>query len=159
MVGVAQLAERQVVVLDVAGSNPVAHPSENAGQEGSPEQRAILLSIECPILGASRESILLIGTSSRDQAAHHEAGHAVARWALDLPILRVTLDGSNGPVTEPLPGGLITDGQRDLVAACGCIADYQYRGLKMRSRQALKTRVDLLRVFMEKYFCRWLKPD
>jgi hypothetical protein len=26
MVGVAQLAERQVVVLDVAGSNPVAHP-------------------------------------------------------------------------------------------------------------------------------------
>ena len=27
MVGVAQLAERQVVVLDVAGSNPVAHPT------------------------------------------------------------------------------------------------------------------------------------
>src|SRR6185437_14601083 len=32
MVGVAQLAERQVVVLDVAGSNPVAHPIGSAGQ-------------------------------------------------------------------------------------------------------------------------------
>ena len=31
MVGVAQLAERQVVVLDVAGSNPVAHPIFIAG--------------------------------------------------------------------------------------------------------------------------------
>ena len=27
MVGVAQLAERQVVVLDVVGSNPIAHPT------------------------------------------------------------------------------------------------------------------------------------
>ena len=27
MVAVAQLAERQVVVLDVAGSNPVGHPN------------------------------------------------------------------------------------------------------------------------------------
>lgn len=27
MVDVAQLAERQVVVLDVAGSSPVAHPN------------------------------------------------------------------------------------------------------------------------------------
>ena len=27
MVGVAQLVERQIVVLDVAGSSPVAHPS------------------------------------------------------------------------------------------------------------------------------------
>jgi hypothetical protein len=27
MVGVAQLAERQVVVLDVVGSNPIVHPS------------------------------------------------------------------------------------------------------------------------------------
>ena len=26
MVGVAQLAERQVVVLDVVGSSPIAHP-------------------------------------------------------------------------------------------------------------------------------------
>ena len=28
MVGVAQLAERQVVVLDVVGSNPIAHPKK-----------------------------------------------------------------------------------------------------------------------------------
>ena len=28
MVGVAQLAERQVVVLDVVGSNPTAHPKK-----------------------------------------------------------------------------------------------------------------------------------
>lgn len=26
MVGIAQLVERQIVVLDVAGSSPVAHP-------------------------------------------------------------------------------------------------------------------------------------
>ena len=32
MVGVAQLVEHQVVVLGVAGSNPVAHPIETAGQ-------------------------------------------------------------------------------------------------------------------------------
>jgi hypothetical protein len=30
MVGVAQLVEHQVVVLGVAGSNPVAHPIETA---------------------------------------------------------------------------------------------------------------------------------
>ena len=33
MVGVAQLVEHQVVVLGVAGSSPVAHPIESAGQE------------------------------------------------------------------------------------------------------------------------------
>jgi hypothetical protein len=32
MVGVAQLVERQVVVLDAAGSSPVTHPSVLAGQ-------------------------------------------------------------------------------------------------------------------------------
>ena len=30
MVGVAQLAERQVVVLDVVGSSPITHPKSNA---------------------------------------------------------------------------------------------------------------------------------
>ena len=28
MVAIAQLVERQIVVLDVAGSSPVSHPSE-----------------------------------------------------------------------------------------------------------------------------------
>ena len=32
MVGVAQLAERQVVVLDVVGSSPIVHPKFRAGQ-------------------------------------------------------------------------------------------------------------------------------
>jgi hypothetical protein len=31
MVGIAQLAERQVVVLDVVGSNPTAHPNLRQG--------------------------------------------------------------------------------------------------------------------------------
>jgi hypothetical protein len=31
MVGVAQLAEHQVVVLGVAGSNPVTHPIKKIG--------------------------------------------------------------------------------------------------------------------------------
>jgi hypothetical protein len=33
MVGVAQLAERQVVVLDVVGSSPIVHPKIRAGQK------------------------------------------------------------------------------------------------------------------------------
>ena len=33
MVGLAQLVERQVVVLDVTGSSPVAHPNEEKGRE------------------------------------------------------------------------------------------------------------------------------
>jgi hypothetical protein len=37
MVGVAQLVERQVVVLDVAGSSPVAHPKVSAFQKPRPE--------------------------------------------------------------------------------------------------------------------------
>ncbi len=31
MVGVVQLVEHQVVILDVAGSSPVAHPKKKAG--------------------------------------------------------------------------------------------------------------------------------
>lgn len=33
MVGIAQLAERQVVVLDVAGSSPVTHPKPRSGTQ------------------------------------------------------------------------------------------------------------------------------
>ena len=36
MVGIAQLAERQIVVLDVAGSSPVIHPL--TGEHCSPLQ-------------------------------------------------------------------------------------------------------------------------
>ncbi len=35
MVGVAQLAERQVVVLDVVGSSPIVHPKRKCRSEGS----------------------------------------------------------------------------------------------------------------------------
>ena len=34
LVAVAQLAERRVVVADVAGSNPVGHPTGNMGRMG-----------------------------------------------------------------------------------------------------------------------------
>ena len=37
MVGVAQLVEHRVVVLDAAGSSPVTHPSVSAGQRPCPE--------------------------------------------------------------------------------------------------------------------------
>ena len=32
MLGVAQLVERQTVALDVAGSNPVAHPKKDSNK-------------------------------------------------------------------------------------------------------------------------------
>jgi hypothetical protein len=43
MVGVAQLAERQVVVLDVVGSSPIVHPnvmSQDIGTTPNPFLRA-----------------------------------------------------------------------------------------------------------------------
>src|ERR1700761_5123872 len=52
MVGVAQLAERQVVVLDVVGSSTITHPSVLAGQRPCPGNGAWPLSFQCPILGA-----------------------------------------------------------------------------------------------------------
>jgi hypothetical protein len=114
------------VVLGVGGSSPLAHPTEGAGQKAPPTISAESSGFRCPILGAIREPILIIGTSSREQAAQHEAGHAVARWALNLPFQRITLNGPRGPVTEPDPGRLVTSLQGALIAACGAIADYQY---------------------------------
>ena len=89
-------------------------------------------------MGAIWEPILVIEPSSLEQAAHHEAGHAVARWALNSPFLRITLNGPNGPITEPQPGRLITSLQDALIATCGFIADYQHRGLKIRGSQVVK---------------------
>ena len=44
MVGVAQLAERQVVVLDVVGSSPIVHPKcDVARHRNDPEPRV------CPL--------------------------------------------------------------------------------------------------------------
>src|SRR6266700_7988008 len=53
MVGVAQLVERQVVVLDVAGSSPVTHPSEFAGRRPWSGYGPGPSAYQCPILGAS----------------------------------------------------------------------------------------------------------
>ena len=47
MAGIAQLAERQVVVLDVTGSSPVARPSFSAGRRAAPE-RVRRMDIELP---------------------------------------------------------------------------------------------------------------
>ena len=51
MVGVAQLAERQVVVLDVTGSNPVVHPSITAGQGADRRDGRPVWCPQCPIWG------------------------------------------------------------------------------------------------------------
>ncbi len=50
MVGVAQLAEHRVVIPVVAGSTPVTHPTEIAGQ------RPFLASLTCGLAGRSRTS-------------------------------------------------------------------------------------------------------
>lgn len=74
--------------------------------------------------------------SSVEDVAQHESGHAVARWALSLPFRRITLHGPGGvPVVEPLPGGFTTSGQDALIATCGCIADWQRRGQRLRDNQ------------------------
>lgn len=39
------------------------------------------------------------------------------------------------PAVESLPGGFVTSGQDALIATCGCIADWQYRGQKLRGSQ------------------------
>jgi hypothetical protein len=69
--------------------------------------------------------------------AQHEAGHAAARWAQSLPILGILLDPP-GPLTLPPPGAVLNVGQSWLVAACGAIADYQRRGLRMRDDEVPK---------------------
>ncbi|HEY2552434.1 MAG TPA: hypothetical protein VGI64_17845 [Streptosporangiaceae bacterium] len=66
------------------------------------------------------------------RSAQHESGHAAARWALGIPILRIELDGPQGSVTWPVPGAQLRAGQSWLIQACGAIADYQRRGLRMR---------------------------
>jgi hypothetical protein len=59
MVGVAQLVERQVVVLDVAGSSPVAHPTYFRRSEAPVVVMAGAIVFQCPILGARWERIFV----------------------------------------------------------------------------------------------------
>jgi hypothetical protein len=138
MVGVAQQVEHQVVVLGVAGSSPVAHPIESAGQEALAGNGRGLPAIRCPFLGAIWEPILVAEGLNVEEAAYHESGHAVARWALDSPFLHITLNGPRGPIVNPLPGRTVSSRQHMLVAACGAIADYQQRGLVIRGSQITK---------------------
>jgi hypothetical protein len=57
-VGVAQLVERQVVVLDAAGSSPVTHPTVSAGQRLWSGNGPGPLAFQCPILGARWERLV-----------------------------------------------------------------------------------------------------
>src|SRR5215472_11500285 len=88
MVGVAQLAERQVVVLDVVGSSPIVHPNICAGQrpDGNrwrPARRADVRFWERsgsrPRLAAAR-----IGASKASTMATADRGERRARsWSAD----------------------------------------------------------------------------
>lgn len=71
---------------------------------------------------------------SREWAAYHECGHAVAFWALGLPFEYVAL--SKPSHLQPLRTGTIsTKSERWLYSTCGIIADYQHRGLVMDDDQ------------------------
>jgi len=70
--------------------------------------------------------------------AQHECGHAVVSWAQGIPFLRIVLGGAAGPMVYPVTGTRVLVGQRCLIQACGFIADYQRRGLRMRGSQIAK---------------------
>lgn len=81
----------------------------------------------------------VIGEASTvEDVAQHESGHAVARWAIGSPFLRITWPEQSRPRVEPLPGSFTTSGQDALIATCGCIADWQHRGLKIRGSQVVR---------------------
>jgi hypothetical protein len=54
------------VVLDVVGSNPIAHPEEIAGQSVLLRSLSCFLSAGCPILGAKWEWIMERGPLSQE---------------------------------------------------------------------------------------------
>lgn len=57
MVGVAQLAEHQVVVLGVVGSSPITHPKVCAGCRPWSGNGPGPSSYRCPVLGADTRTL------------------------------------------------------------------------------------------------------
>lgn len=89
--------------------------------------------------GADVTSPDLLNSEELARAAQHECGHAVVYWAQGIPFSRVLLKGPNGSMVEPVPGGTrVVVGQQLLIQACGAIADYQRRGLRVRGSQIAK---------------------
>lgn len=75
-----------------------------------------------------------------EHQAAHEAGHAVVHWTLGIPFDFVSLDTSP-PGVWPLAGVTQQLGEKWLISAAGCIADYQSRDLVMLD-------VDILRLIV-----------
>ena len=69
-------------------------------------------------------------TYPAEHQARHEAGHAVVHWALAIPFEHVSLD-TNPPAVWPLASATKQLGDKWLIGAAGCIADYQARKLTM----------------------------
>lgn len=72
-----------------------------------------------------------------EHQAAHEAGHAVVQWTLGLPFDYMSLDTSP-PGVWPLASVKQHLGDKWLIGAAGCIADYQSRDLKMPDTEILK---------------------
>jgi hypothetical protein len=69
--------------------------------------------------------------------ATHEAGHAVVFWSLGIAFDYVSLD-TDPPGVWPLPGVRRQLGDKWLIGAAGCIADYQARDLAMLDADILR---------------------
>jgi hypothetical protein len=74
----------------------------------------------------------------REFIAQHESGHAVVRWALCQPFLKVTLDDPPCPMVLPLAGAVISSGPAMITAVAGGAAEMQLRGLVIRGSQIVK---------------------
>ncbi|MGO9778828.1 MAG: hypothetical protein ACLPQY_03515 [Streptosporangiaceae bacterium] len=72
-----------------------------------------------------------------EHQAAHEAGHGVVQWTLGLPVDCMSLD-TNPPGVWPLAGVKQRLGDKWLIGAAGCIADYQSRDLVMHDVDFLK---------------------
>jgi hypothetical protein len=69
--------------------------------------------------------------------ATHEAGHAVVSWSLGIPFDYVSLD-TDPPGVWPLARTRQQLGDKWLIGAAGCIADYQARDLAILDADVLK---------------------
>jgi hypothetical protein len=89
---------------------------------------------------AARQTIDPVSVQSSYPVEHqaaHEAGHGVVQWTLGLPFDCMSLD-TKPPGVWPLAGVKQHLGDKWLIGAAGCIADYQSRNLMMHDVDILK---------------------
>jgi hypothetical protein len=73
------------------------------------------------------------------QVARHECGHAAASLALGYQFDRISMTGPLGPAMYHVEVGTpMKNGHRWVINACGAIADWQSRGLKIRDSQIIQ---------------------